>query len=139
MPRQALSTKPVSKHLIPDKLYFKIGEVADLVGLKPYVLRYWETEFREIGPVKSRTNQRLYKRRDVEMIFKIKELLYQERFTINGAKKRLKEEGERSHSDASQQILSFAGGQGDLSSKAKGQIRGELGSLIQEMMESLRD
>lgn len=77
---------------IPDKLYFKIGEVSKITQLKPYVLRYWETEFPEISPVKSRTNQRLYKRRDVELILKIRGLLYEERFTINGARKRLKVE-----------------------------------------------
>ncbi|MBF0491360.1 MAG: MerR family transcriptional regulator [Deltaproteobacteria bacterium] len=76
---------------IPDKLYFKIGEVAKLVGVKPYVLRYWETEFPEIRPGKSQTNQRLYKRKEVETVFKIKELLYKEKFTISGARKRLKD------------------------------------------------
>ena len=76
---------------IPNKLYFRIGEVSDLVGVKPYVLRYWESEFPDIKPSKSKSGQRLYKRRDVEMLLKIKELLYQERFTINGAKKRLKD------------------------------------------------
>lgn len=77
---------------IPDKLYFKIGEVSDLVGVKPYVLRYWESEFKEITPVKSRTNQRLYKRRDVELILAIRDLLYGKCFTINGARQHLKEE-----------------------------------------------
>lgn len=77
---------------IPDKLYFKIGEVSDLVGVKPYVLRYWESEFKEITPVKSRTNQRLYKRRDVELILAIRDLLYGKRFTIHGAKQHLKDE-----------------------------------------------
>src|SRR3989338_3090152 len=77
--------------VIPNKLYFRIGEVADLLGVKPYVLRYWETEFPDIKPAKSKSGQRLYKRRDVEVLVKIKELLYQERFTINGARKRLKE------------------------------------------------
>lgn len=76
---------------IPDKLYFKIGEVGDIVGVKPYVLRYWETEFGDITPVKSRTNQRLYKRRDVELLLNIKDLLYHQNFTINGARKRLKD------------------------------------------------
>lgn len=76
---------------IPDKLYFKIGEVSEIVGVKPYVLRYWETEFTDITPVKSRTNQRLYKRRDVELLLNIKDLLYHQNFTINGARKRLKE------------------------------------------------
>lgn len=77
---------------IPEKLYFKIGEVSELAKVKPYVLRYWETEFSDIEPVKSRTGQRLYKRKDVELILHIKELLYKERFTINGARARLKQE-----------------------------------------------
>ncbi|MBI2340546.1 MAG: MerR family transcriptional regulator [Deltaproteobacteria bacterium] len=80
---------------IPDKLYFKIGEVAELAGVAPYVLRYWETEFSEISPLKSRTNQRLYKKRDVETILKIKNLLYEEKFTINGARKRLRQDSRR--------------------------------------------
>lgn len=74
---------------IPDKIYFKIGEVARLTGVKPYVLRYWETEFKAIQPVKSRSRQRLYRKRDVELILKIKELLYEQRFTIEGARKRV--------------------------------------------------
>lgn len=76
---------------IPDKLYFKIGEVAKIAGVEPYVLRYWETEFKEIHPVKSKTNQRLYRRKDLETILKIKALLYEEGFTIEGARKQLKE------------------------------------------------
>lgn len=78
---------------IPDKLYFRIGEVSDLVGVKPYVLRYWESEFQDIHPTKSKSGQRLYRRRDVEVLMAIKSLLYEERFTINGARKRLKEGG----------------------------------------------
>jgi len=76
---------------IPDKIYFKIGEVARLTGVKPYVLRYWETEFKAIQPVKSHSRQRLYRKRDVELIIKIKELLYVSRFTIEGARKKLRE------------------------------------------------
>lgn len=76
---------------IPNKLYFRIGEVADLLSVKPYVLRYWETEFPDIRPAKSKSGQRLYKRRDVELLVQIRALLYGERFTINGARKRLKE------------------------------------------------
>lgn len=76
---------------LPDKLYFKIGEVAELIGVEPYVLRYWESEFPEIAPTKSKSNQRLYKRRDVELITKIQELLYTHKFTIDGAKKKLKD------------------------------------------------
>jgi DNA-binding transcriptional MerR regulator len=78
---------------IPDKLYFKIGEVAEITGVKPYVLRYWESEFKMVNPSKSRSRQRLYRKSDVELIFRIKELLYEERYTINGARKRLRELG----------------------------------------------
>ena len=78
---------------IPDKLYFKIGEVAEITGVKPYVLRYLESEFKMVNPSKSRSRQRLYRKSDVELIFRIKELLYEERYTINGARKKLKELG----------------------------------------------
>jgi DNA-binding transcriptional MerR regulator len=74
---------------IPDKLFFKIGEVADLLDLKTHVLRYWETEFNCLKPVKSRSNQRLYRRQDVETALLIKDLLYQQGFTIAGARNQL--------------------------------------------------
>ncbi|HZS42351.1 MAG TPA: MerR family transcriptional regulator [Polyangia bacterium] len=76
---------------IPDKPYFKIGEVATLAGVEPYVLRYWETEFKSIRPEKTRTNQRMYRRRDVETVLAIKRLLYDEGYRIDGAKKRLRQ------------------------------------------------
>jgi len=72
---------------IPDKLYFRIGEVARLAGIKPYVLRFWETEFNGLGPKKSGAGHRLYRRKDVEMVLEIKRLLYGQRFTIEGARK----------------------------------------------------
>jgi DNA-binding transcriptional MerR regulator len=75
---------------LPDRLYFKIGEVARIVGVKPYVLRYWETEFSMIRPGKTRSKHRLYRRRDVETLLEIKRLLHTERYTIEGAKRRLK-------------------------------------------------
>lgn len=78
---------------IPDKLYFRIGEVSELAGVKPYVLRYWETEFAGIGPKKSGSNHRLYRRKDVELILDIKHLLYEKRYTIEGARKLLMGEG----------------------------------------------
>jgi DNA-binding transcriptional MerR regulator len=76
---------------IPDKMYFKIGEVADLTGIKPHVLRYWEAEFGSFRPVKSRTKQRLYRRRDIELVLELKDLLYNQGFTIAGARKKLRE------------------------------------------------
>lgn len=75
---------------IPDKLAFKIGEVAELLDVKPYVLRYWETEFEVLKPKKSKHNQRMYERRDVENLLLIKKLLYRDRFSIEGARSALK-------------------------------------------------
>ena len=78
---------------IPDKLYFKIGEVSTLLGVEPYVLRYWETEFPLLSPKKSGTGHRLYRRKDVELLLRIKHLLYDRRFTIEGARQALQAEG----------------------------------------------
>ena len=78
---------------IPDKPFFKIGETARMCGVKPYVLRYWESEFRSIKPQKTRSLQRLYRKRDVELLLRIRHLLYDERFTIEGARTRLRELG----------------------------------------------
>lgn len=77
---------------IPDKLYFKIGEVSELLGVEPYVLRYWETEFPLLTPKKSGTGHRLYRRKDVELLLRIKHLLYEKRFTIEGARQTLQSE-----------------------------------------------
>lgn len=77
---------------IPEKIFFKIGEVCDIVGVEPHVLRYWETEFPMLSPQKNRSGQRSYRRRDVEMALRIKELLYDELYTIAGAKKKLQVE-----------------------------------------------
>ena len=78
---------------LPDKLYFKIGEVAKLVGVKPYVLRYWESEFSIVKPGKTTSRHRLYRRKDVETLLEIRRLLHVERYTIEGAKRRLRETG----------------------------------------------
>src|SRR5438309_3514673 len=77
---------------IPDKLYFKIGEVSELLGVEPYVLRYWETEFPGLSPKKSGTGHRLYRRKDVELLLRIKHLLYEKRYTIEGARQTLQTE-----------------------------------------------
>ncbi len=91
MPRRAQA--PVDPNAIPDKPFFKIGEAARLCALKPYVLRYWETEFHAVKPQKTRSGQRLYKRQDVEMLLRVRNLLYDQRFTIEGARTRLRELG----------------------------------------------
>ena len=80
---------------IPDKLYFKIGEVSDLLGVEPYVLRFWESEFRVLQPKKSGTGHRLYRRKDVELLLRIKHLLYEKRYTIEGARQSMQSEGRR--------------------------------------------
>ena len=82
---------------IPDKLFFRIGEVSTLLGLEPYVLRYWETEFPSLAPKKSGTGHRLYRRKDVELLLKIKHLLYEKRFTIDGARQHLHNEAKQAH------------------------------------------
>src|ERR1700758_3455798 len=76
---------------LPPKLYFRIGEVAELVGVEPHVLRYWEREFRTVRPTKSARGQRVYSRRDVENLMRVRELLYKEGFTIAGARKKLRQ------------------------------------------------
>jgi len=77
---------------IPEKLFFRIGEVCDLIKVQPHVLRYWETEFPMLAPQKNRAGQRVYRRKDVEMVLRIRDLLYEEKFTIAGAKKKLLED-----------------------------------------------
>jgi len=75
---------------IPDKLYFKIGEVSKITGVESYILRYWESEFKLVRPYRTKSNQRLYRKKDVESILEIKKMLYDDKFTIEGAKKKFK-------------------------------------------------
>ena len=82
------NTRPPQKD-IPDKLYFRIGEVSKIVGLPTYVLRFWETEFPRIRPKRTSSGQRLYTRGDIELVLKIKNLLYEKKFTIQGARQHL--------------------------------------------------
>jgi DNA-binding transcriptional MerR regulator len=86
------ATATASAPEIPDKLFFRIGEVSTMLGLEAYVLRYWETEFPSLSPKKSGTGHRLYRRKDVELLLKIKHLLYEKRFTIDGARQFLQAE-----------------------------------------------
>ncbi|MBP1710545.1 MAG: transcriptional regulator, MerR family [Deltaproteobacteria bacterium] len=75
--------------IIPEKSYFRIGEVSKILNVEPYVIRYWESEFKTVKPVRTKTSQRLYRKKDVQELLTIRNLLYQQRFTINGAKKQL--------------------------------------------------
>lgn len=90
--------------VIPDKLYFRIGEVASLCHLPAYVLRFWESEFPQLKPVKSSTGQRMYRKRDVENVLRIKQLLYDQGFTISGARQQLRSENK---SDKTQTAIPF--------------------------------
>src|ERR1041385_6829512 len=104
-PRARASAKSVAADvLIPEKLYFRIGEVSRLCHLPAYVLRFWETEFPQLKPVKSSTGQRMYRRKDVESVLRIKQLLYEEGFTIPGARQHLRAEVK---SDTKQSPLPF--------------------------------
>jgi DNA-binding transcriptional MerR regulator len=98
MPRNRATarTANVSEVVIPEKLYFRIGEVARLCCLPAYVLRFWETEFPQLKPIKSNTGQRMYRHKDVENVLRIKNLLYNEGFTIAGARQQLRSEKDQS-------------------------------------------
>ena len=89
---KAPAAKRFSEPIIPEKLYFRIGEVAELCDLPAYVLRFWETEFPQLKPTKSSTGQRMYRRRDVDNVLRIRKLLYQDGFTIAGARQQLRAE-----------------------------------------------
>jgi DNA-binding transcriptional MerR regulator len=101
MPKNSKSTSrktPAGEIVIPDRLYFRIGEVSRLCRLPSYVLRFWETEFPQLKPGKSSTGQRMYRRPDVENVLRIKKLLYEEGFTIAGARQYLRGEGRKKQS-----------------------------------------
>src|SRR5712675_1012539 len=103
-PRAKTGKNKADEIFIPDKLYFRIGEVATLCRLPAYVLRFWESEFPQLKPVKSSTGQRMYRRRDVESVLRIKQLLYEKGFTISGARQQLRSE---TKSDKSQAAIPF--------------------------------
>ena len=104
-PRKKSATRHKADEIfIPDKLYFRIGEVATLCHLPAYVLRFWESEFPQLKPVKSSTGQRMYRKRDVESVLRIKQLLYEQGFTISGARQQLRAE---TKSDKTQAAIPF--------------------------------
>ena len=114
---------------IPDKLYFRIGEVSRLVGVKPHVLRYWESEFTGIAPKKSGTGHRLYRRKDVELLLEIKQLLHDKRYTIEGARRHLETKGKSVRRERAPKVEQ----QGDLFGApppALDDVRRELNSIL---------
>jgi DNA-binding transcriptional MerR regulator len=114
--------------VLPTKLYFRIGEVASAVGVETHVLRYWETEFRSIRPQKSSRGQRVYSRRDVETLMRVKELLYERGFTIAGARKQLRDGGIEPREAADPTLRCAA-----RMKTALTEIRKELVSLLDEL------
>ena len=108
---------------VSEKRYYRIGEVAKITGVKPYVLRYWESEFRWMAPQKSRSKQRLYRKRDIDMILLIKKLLYEQRFTIAGARKKLRELGVGTALESGELVF-----EGDQRARVK-KIRDELAAI----------
>lgn len=115
---------------IPDKLYFKIGEVSELLGVEPYVLRYWEAQFPVLSPKKSGTGHRLYRRKDVELLLRIKHLLYDKRFTIEGARQALQSEA-RSPKRAASPVRKAGRQQELFGEDPLPEIRRELAEILQ--------
>jgi DNA-binding transcriptional MerR regulator len=120
---------------VPVKLYYRIGEVSEIVGVEPHVLRYWETEFRSIRPQKSRKGQRIYSRRDVDRLLKVKDLLYSHGFTIAGARKRLREGGAEPAAAVAVAALPSATAPrpGEHLRSALGEIRRDIVTLLAEL------
>jgi len=130
MAKNAAQRRPRPETVIPDKLYFRIGEVARLCGVETYVLRFWETEFPQMRPNKSGTGQRLYRKRDVEMAMRVRKLLHDEGYTIAGARQVLAQEARELRAHAPQLPL-IEGGASPVRVKAKLQkVRSELRDLL---------
>src|ERR1700674_937046 len=117
---------------IPDKLYFRIGEVSRLAGIKPYVLRFWETEFSSLGPKKSGKGHRLYRRKDVELVLEIKRLLYEKRYTIEGDRKFLEA---RPREAAGK----FSGGAAKKSKRSQGDLFNDASPVLDQIRKELSE
>jgi DNA-binding transcriptional MerR regulator len=121
-----VGTESAATPEIPDKLYFRIGEVSKLLDVEPYVVRFWETEFPGLAPKKSDTGQRLFRRKDVELLLRIKHLLYEKKFTIEGARQALAETPRHAVADAKELVQQSLFGPDPLPA-----IREELRSLLE--------
>jgi len=129
MPKHAAQRRPRHEPNIPDKLYFRIGEVARLCGVETYVLRFWETEFPQMRPNKSGTGQRLYRKRDVEMAMRVRRLLHDEGYTIAGARQVLAQEARELRAKSPQLPLIEGGGNARVKAKLQ-RVRTELRDLL---------
>ena len=132
-PLRRESPREAARHVVelpelPEKIYFRIGEVAHLVQVEPHVLRYWEQEFRSIRPTKSARGQRVYSRRDVEHLRRIRELLYERGFTIAGAKKALRARGDEPHEDRDPVVVA-----GARAREALVELRHEVEAFLREL------
>ena len=121
------------------KLYYRIGEVSEIVGVEPHVLRYWETEFRTIRPQKSRKGQRIYSRRDVDKLLRVKDLLYNQGYTIAGARKRLRDGSTsvESTAEATPPAVAAPAVEPEVVELLKS-VRGEVVGLLRELGEDVR-
>jgi DNA-binding transcriptional MerR regulator len=117
--------------LTKGKLYYRIGEVSQITGVKPYVLRYWESEFRLMAPQKSRSKQRLYRQKDIEAILTIKRLLYQERYTIAGARRKLRELGSEVRAELVAEAVEEAAARQAVSASFSDQLRQVRAELLE--------
>ncbi len=110
---------------IPDKMFFRIGEVSRITGVKSYVLRYWETEFKFLKPMKNKTGQRVYRRKDVDLLLQIKKLLYDEKFTIAGAKLKIEDSRRNAGEEPPVDDSGMLG--------ALGRVYGELSAIYEQL------
>ena len=116
---------------IPNKLFFKIGEVCEITDTQPYVLRYWESEFPALAPAKNSSGQRIYRRRDIETVLRIKQLLYDEGFTIAGAKKRLETElASKSPTPQSDAAATIEDGKSEQNTRVLREVREQLQGIL---------
>ena len=130
MSKDALQQRNEQNSTIPDKLYFRIGEVAKLCGVEAYVLRFWETEFPQLKPNKSGTGQRLYRKRDVELALRIKRLLYSEGYTIAGARQVFASEAKVPYKKSQPELPLKRGAETDRIEARLKKLRGELREIL---------
>jgi DNA-binding transcriptional MerR regulator len=144
MATQASHKRAVETPTIPDRLYFKIGDVAKICGLETYVLRFWESQFPQLKPNKSGTGQRLYRRREVELVLEIKRLVYGEGYTLSGARQALEQNTRRpapqdSHKEARQDIQKNPAARGSFPAPVADQRRDAVAATIGHARAELRE